>query len=977
MAETLYLIDAHSLIFQVFHAIPGMSGPKGQPTNAVYGFTGDLLRLRKKNPAYIVCAFDAPGKTFRDAMFAEYKVHRAPMPDDLRQQIPVIHRILQAMRVPVVEVPGVEADDAIATIAVDAENRGLEVLVCTGDKDLRQLINERVRICNIRKEQVMGVEELKADWGIAPNQVVELLALVGDSVDNVPGVPGIGMKTGQKLLQDYGTIENILANAEQLKGRVRENLKSHAEQLKLSRELVVLKRDVDLKCDWDAWRLQPFDFPTLLELFQECGFHRYANEVRTDYKPVVQAKPRADGQGDLFSGNGQPTQDVSSEVETELVNSPAKLEKLLEEIEKQPRIALKVVNSDANAMQGQIVGIAFSWEEGKAHYLPMVGQTFLSAQERPDKNVWPTGPEMVGQTFLSAGLGAILQSDQIQKLAHDIKEDIVALRRAGITLGGVAGDPMLASYLLTSGERNHNLDELSTRYLGRVPASFSSLMGTGKDRRSLDQIEPVELARVAGEQVEAAWRLSRLLDKELIAQDGLKELYEKLELPLIEVLADMEYNGVKVDVPLLGRLSEEFARQLADVERQVHALAGRPFNIGSPKQLRQVLFDELKLPKQRRTGITGEASTGQDVLEELAAEGHELPRRIIEHRQLAKLKGTYIDVLPGLVNPLTGRVHTSFGQASAATGRLSSSDPNLQNIPIRTDQGRQIRQAFVPSEPWDQLGVNNERVPRVGGPLRRGVNPETSDAANPCHTGPQWLLLTADYSQIELRFLAHYSKDTELRRAFQEDRDIHAYVAAQIYGVPEEQVDRHQRRNAKMVNFGTIYGLSAFGLAKRLGISKDEAGSFIDAYFRRYPGIGEFQSRVLEECRTKGYITTILGRRRFIEGIRSKSSYKQRNQAEREALNAVLQGSAADLIKQAMLNIHRRLRRESLSARMLLQIHDELVFEAPEPELERLAGIVAEEMTSAVEVSVPLKVDVAAGKNWLDVEPVEAKVLSS
>ncbi len=969
MAETLYLIDAHSLIFQVFHAIPGMSGPKGQPTNAVYGFTGDLLRLRKKNPAYIVCAFDAPGKTFRDEMFAEYKIHRAPMPDDLRQQIPVIQRILQAMRIPVVEVPGVEADDAIATIATDAEKRGMEVLVCTGDKDLRQLITERLKICNIRKEQVMGVEELKADWGIAPNQVVDLLALVGDSVDNVPGVPGIGMKTGQKLLQDYGTIEKILASAEQLKGRVRENLKSHAEQLKLSRELVILKRDVDMKCDWDAWRLQPFDFPALLELFQECGFHRYANEVRTDYKPVIQAKPRADGQGDLFSGNGQPTPDVSSEVETALVDSPAKLEKLLEEIEKQPRIALKVVNSDANAMQGRIVGIGFCWEDGKAYYVPWGATGWPPSRDEPASSTTAVKP-------CHAPLRAILESDQIQKLAHDIKEGIVALRRAGISLSGVAGDPMLASYLLTSGERNHNLDELSTRYLGRVPASFSSLMGAGKDRRSLDQITPTEIAGVAGEQVEAAWRLGRLLDKEIAAQEGLNDLYEKLELPLIEVLSEMEYNGVKVDVPLLGRLSEEFARQLADVERQVHALAGRPFNIGSPKQLRQVLFDELKLPKQRRTGITGEASTGQDVLEELAAEGHELPRRIIEHRQLAKLKGTYIDALPGLVNPLTGRLHTSFGQATAATGRLSSSDPNLQNIPIRTDQGRQIRQAFIPSEPWDQLGAN-DRVPRVGGTLRAEAGSQAGEAANPCHPGPQWLLLTADYSQIELRFLAHYSKDAELRRAFQEDRDIHAYVAAQIYGVPEEQVDRHQRRNAKMVNFGTIYGLSAFGLAKRLGISKEEAGSFIDAYFRRYPGIGEFQSRVLEECRTKGYITTILGRRRFIEGIRSKSSYKQRNQAEREALNAVLQGSAADLIKQAMLNIHRRLRREPLSARMLLQIHDELVFEAPEPELERVAGLVAEEMTSAVELSVPLKVDVAAGKNWLDVEPIEAKVLSA
>jgi DNA polymerase-1 len=915
MAETLYLIDAHSLIFQVFHAIPGMSGPKGQPTNAVFGFTGDLLRLRKKDPAYIVCAFDAPGKTFRDAMYAEYKAHRAPMPDDLRQQIPMIHRVLQAMRIPVVEVPGVEADDAIATIATEAEKRRLETLICTGDKDCRQLITEHVKICNIRKEQVMGVEELKADWGIGPGQVVDLLALVGDSVDNVPGLPGVGPKTARKLLQDYGNIENILVNADQLKGRVRENLKSHADQLQKSRELVILKRDVEMKLDWEAWRLQPFDVPALLALFQECGFHRYANEVRRDYKPVIVVRPTGSQQGDLFSGNGQPGETSASDVQTELIDSPAKFEKFLDELEKQPRIAIEAVASEWHPMQADLVGLAMCWQDDRAFYLPLAGLAREEIRER---------------------LRPFLKSDQIQKVSHDAKIDLMLLRRAGLPLSGLAGDPMLVSYLLTSGERNHNLEELATRYLGRIPNSVRNLLGAGKDRRRLDQLDASELASAAGEQANAAWRLSRPLDDELSTQEGLRDLYGKLELPLIEVLAAMEYNGVRVDVPLLGRLSEEFGRQLADLETTVHTLAGRPFNIGSPKQLRQVLFDELKLPKQRRTGIIGEASTGQDVLEELAAEGHELPRKVIEHRQLAKLKGTYIDALPGLVNPLTGRVHASFNQASTATGRLSSSDPNLQNIPIRTDQGRQIRQAFIAGEPG-------------------------------------WLLLTADYSQIELRFLAHYSKDTELQRAFQEDRDIHAYVAAQIYGVPEEQVDRHQRRNAKMVNFGVIYGLSAFGLAQRLGISKEEAGEFIDAYFRRYPGIGEFQARVLEECRTKGYVTTILGRRRFIEGIRSKSSYKQRNQAEREALNAVLQGSAADLIKQAMLNIHRRLRKEELSARMLLQIHDELVFEVPESELERTAGLVAEEMTSAVELSVPLKVDVAAGKNWLDVETVEVR----
>ncbi len=894
-----------------------MTGPRGQPTNAVFGFTGDLLRLIRKRPDYLVCVFDAPGKTFRDELFEEYKIHRAPMPEELVAQLPVIDSILEAMRIPILRVPGYEADDAIATVARQAEAQGIEVLICTGDKDLRQLISDRVKVYNLRKDAVLDRDALKADWGISPEQVIDLLALMGDSVDNVPGVPGVGIKTAQKLLQDFGTIEGVLANIDKIKGnKVRQNVRAHAEKLELGRKLVRLAPDVPVPCDWEAWRLQPMNAPALLALFQECGFHRFANEVRAEMKAAEPVKPQPiNEQADLFSGKAAPD---SWRGDYQLIDKPDQFATFLEQLQKQKRFAIDLEMTSLIPQDAEIVGFAFAWEPEKAYYLAVRG---------------PEGYPKLDPAETLRQLKPILESPTVEKVNQNIKYDLLVLRRAGVNLAGIAGDSMVADYLLTPGERNHNLDYLSQTHLCHTPIPISELIGKGKNQRRMDKIEPARVAEYSGEDADIAWRLCSLLEPRL-GPEGLDKRYRELEIPLIEVLAELEYNGVKVDVPRLERLSADFSGQLAGLEREIYALAGHAFNIASPKQLRQVLFDELKLPKQRKTGITGEASTGQDVLEELAGQ-HELPRKIVEHRQIAKLIGTYVDALPARVNARTGRVHTSFDQTVAATGRLSSSDPNLQNIPARTDLGRQIRQAFVAE----------------------------SDA---------WVLLTADYSQIELRILAHYSGDAELQRAFKEDRDIHAYVASQIYGVPEDQVDRHQRRNAKTVNFGVVYGLSAFGLAKRLSISNDEASAFIDAYFARYPGVERFQTELLAEARRKEFLTTILGhRRRFAaEGIRKYSTYRQRNQAEREALNTVLQGSAADLIKQAMLNIHRRLKREGSAARMLLQIHDELVFEVPRAELNTVAALVAEEMTTAIAFNVPIKVDLAAGPNWLDVEPI-------
>jgi DNA polymerase-1 len=907
------------MIFQVFHAIPAMTGPKGMPTNAVFGFTGDLLRLRRRNPDYLVCVFDAPGKTFRDDMYPEYKAHRAPMPDDLQLQIPLIQRLVQAMRLPIVQVPGVEADDAIATIARQAEERGIDVFICSADKDLRQMLTDRVKIYNLRKDTILDREGLRADWGVSPEQVIDMLALTGDSVDNVPGVPGIGIKTAQKLLQEYQSIDGIVAKLETMKaGKVRDNLRTHATTLEMSRNLVRLKCDVDLSCDWDAWKLQPWDSEALLELFQECGFHRYAREVREE-SPEPN-KPATDGQlfGDLLSKEAEPETKQGAkpwEANYQLIDTPTKFSTFLQELCKQKRFAIDTETTSIDPTRADIVGIAICWKAGEAYYLAVRG---------------PAGQPTLDPEHVVKKLKPILEDPAIAKINQNIKYDYLVFRRVGIVMNGIAGDSMIASYLLTSGERNHNLDELSTRYLEHQPIPITDLIGKGKNQRRMDEVDTAQVCHYSAEDADVAWRLCDILEPQLQA-NGLDVLYRDLELPLVAVLADLEYTGIKVDVPFLRRLSTEFAEQLTALEKSIYELAGHSFNIDSPKQLRQVLFDELKLPASRKTAITGEASTGQDVLEELAAGGHELPRKITDYRQVAKLKGTYVDALPSLVNPLTGRIHASFNQTVASTGRLSSSDPNLQNIPVRTELGRQIRQAFIPGE-------------------------------------PRWVLLTADYSQIELRILAHFSQDQALQEAFAADRDIHAFVAAQIYGVAEGQVTDAQRRNAKTVNFGVIYGLSAFGLAKRLGISQQEAETFIDAYFARYPGVAKFQEQLLAETRKTGYVTTMLGRRRAIQGIRATSTYRQRNQPEREALNAVIQGSAADMIKKAMLNLHRRLQREQSPARMLLQIHDELVFETRKENVKELAAVVEKEMTTALPLAVPVTVDVAAGGNWLDVE---------
>ncbi|SIN86494.1 DNA polymerase I [Singulisphaera sp. GP187] len=891
---TLYILDAYSLIYQVFHAIPLMTGPAGQPTQAVFGIFRDLVNLvRDRKPDYLAAAFDGAGRVFRSDLYPEYKAQRPAMPEELVPQIPVIRRVFDGFRVPVLMEAGAEADDVIATVCRRAEEQGLDVVICTADKDARQLLNDHVRIFNLRTQKFLDVAGLKGDWGIRPDQVVDLLSLTGDTADNVPGIPGIGLKTGAKLLEEFNDLENLLAHVDQVSGAKRkENLRQFAETARLARSLIVLREDLPLELDWESLKTTAPDTKQLKTLCIESGFHRFLTELPEDEK-----LPEAVWQTDYRT-----------------IDTPELLREFVAELAQQPRFCLDTETTAIDPLRADLVGLAFSWNEGVAYYLPVRGPMW-------DKHLDVT-------TTLEA-LRPILASDSSEKIGQNLKYDMLVLSRYGIEIGGPISDTMVLSYLLESGERNHNLDQLAHRFLDHTMVPISDLIGKGKTQKTMDQVEVARVAHYAGEDADATWRLEAILAAK-VRDEGLWPLYDELERPLITILAKMETAGIKVDVPLLSRLSKEFGGRLSTIEEEIYAQAGHPFNIGSGPQLRQVLFEELKLPSLQKTP-GGEPSTAQEVLEELAAK-HPLPRLLIQHRQLAKLKSTYLDSLPGLVHPGDGRVHASFNQGVTATGRLSSSDPNLQNIPVRTEDGRQIRQAFV-------AGTEG------------------------------WSLLTADYSQIELRILAHFSGDPALRQAFAADQDIHSVVAARIFGVAESAVDSSMRRVAKTVNFGVLYGLSPYGLAGRLGISQVDANAFIEAYFQEYEGVDTFITRTLETALATGRVETILGRRRPINGIKNTTGHN-RNLAERTAVNTVIQGSAADLIKRAMLTVDHQLRNQGLQARMLLQIHDELIFEAPDEEIAALAPLVRDAMATALKLDVPLKVDLAAGPNWLDVQPV-------
>ena len=811
--KSVYVVDSFSLIFQVFHAYPEMTGPRGEPVGAVLGFTRDMLGLlEQRKPDYLFCAFDLPGPTFRDELFDQYKANRKEMPPDLRPQIGSIRRVLEAMEIPVLGSPGFEADDVLATVARLVDSRGGECFLVSGDKDCRQLLTERVKIFNIRKQQVFDAAALAADWGVRPDQVVDFQSLVGDSVDNVPGVPGVGPKTAREFLEKFGTLDNLLEHIDEVAGKKKqENLREHRQKALLSRQLVRLDSQTPVRIDWPRGRPGQYDPARVGELFAEFGFHSLTSKMRgqaADAQPAPAAAP----------------------TKYETIDTPEKLRWLVDQMSRQPSISIDTETTSISPRWAELVGLSFSWSDGQAYYLPVRG---------------PAGSQLLDVHETLAALRPVLENPSIRKIGQNLKYDLVVLRSAGIEMAGVAFDSMLASYLLDAGERNHNLDELAVRYLNHTTTKISELIGTGKNQKRMDEVPIPQITHYAAEDADVVCGASaQPLDRRL-AEAGLQKLFETVEVPLIEVLTELEYNGIRVDVARLAELSRQYGEKLATVEQEIYALAGRTFNIGSPKQLQVVLFDELKLPRLRK--IKTGASTDADVLEELARK-HPLPAKIVEYRQYSKLKNTYVDALPQLIHPATGRVHASFNQSVAATGRLSSSDPNLQNIPIRTREGREIRSAFLPGEEG-------------------------------------WRLVAADYSQIELRVLAHLSGDATMRAAFDRDEDIHARVASQVYGVALDAVTSEMRRVAKAVNFGVIYGQSPFGLSKMLGIDQQEATEFIRAYFAGYPGISRFLETILAGCLRDGYVSTILGRRRSIRGVRPPSmSTAQPVESEAEEL---------------------------------------------------------------------------------------------
>ena len=894
MPDTLYLVDTFSLVFQVYYAIrQPMTGSRGQPTNAVYGFTGDIEHLlNEKRPTHLICAMESEGPAERVAMYEQYKAHREEMPNDLRPQIPLILDLIQAYNIPVVTSDGWEADDVIATLATRAAADGMDVRIVSSDKDLRQLIAPHVKIYSIRKRQFFDETELREEWGIRPDQVIDFQSLVGDSVDNVPGVPGIGPKKASDLLHHFGTLDSVLANADKAPGKkLAESLKTYADQARLSRNLVTLRTDLPITVDWDQARVREPDWDRLSEMFTDFGFRRYAEQARAHRKasPIKEARDH--------------------ERRWQTVDTPAAFAEFVAQLGRQSKFCVDLETTSTDPLRADIVGWAFAWENDSSYYLPVNG---------------PPGSNTLDGAQVVAALKPILEDPAREVINQNIKYDLLVLRRVGIRVPTLGVDPMIADFLLEAGARSHGLDELAQRYLNRKVIPISDLIGKGKQQLKMFEVDVGRAAEYASEDADVAWQLAHLLGDKL-RQDGLWDLYWNLERPLIHVLVEMEWNGVRVDVPELQRQSADLTGRLEALIHEIYDLAGREFNIGSPKQLAKVLFEDLGLPVVKRTK-TG-PSTDEDVLERLASR-HPLPAKIIEHRTLSKLKGTYLDALPKMVHPETGRLHTSFSQVSAATGRLASSEPNLQNIPIRTAEGRRIRKAFIPGQPG-------------------------------------WKLVCLDYSQIELRMLAHFCQDAALLEAFRKGEDIHRAVAAEVFHVPLDQVTSDQRRIAKAVNFGVVYGQTAFGLAALLGIDEADASQFIDDYFTRYAGVDRFIAETLQDCRQKGYAQTLLGRRREIDGIRPRR-FRNLNLPERTAVNTVIQGSAADLIKQAMIHIHARLSMGASPARLLLQIHDELVFEAPAEAVPDLVAMARHEMETALELRAPIEVDVKIGDNWFD-----------
>jgi len=905
MTETatrpLLLVDGSSYLYRAYHALPPLVTSQGQPTGAIKGVLNMLQSLMKSYPeSPIGVVFDAKGPTFRDELFAEYKSHRPPMPDDLRQQIEPLHACVKALGLPLLCIEGVEADDVIGTLARKAADQGQPVVISTGDKDMAQLVCPQVTLVNTMSGSTLDVDGVREKFGIGPELIIDFLALMGDKSDNIPGVPGVGEKTAQALLQGIGGLDELYARLDEIPAlgfrgskTTPKKLEENKQQAYLSYQLATIKTDCDLELSYDQLVPGEPDTEKLRELYTRMEFNSLLKNL-----DEITGEP-ASAEAASLSSSGYET-----------LLEEKDWQRWLDKLKKAAVFAVDTETTSLNYMQAELVGLSFAMEPGEAAYLPLTHN-------------YPGAPEQLDRNRVLAELKSLLEDPNKGKIGQNLKYDISVLARYGIELQGIAADTLLESYVLNSTATRHDMDSLALKYLGHKTTSFEDLAGKGKKQLTFDQIDLEQASHYAAEDADVTLRLHQTLAPQVKAEGRLQEVLEKLELPLVPLLSKIERQGVKIDVPHLQRHSQEMAQRILELEEEAHELAGRAFNLGSPKQLAEILFEEQKLPIKKKTP-KGAPSTAEAVLEELSLD-YPLPKVIMQHRGLSKLKNTYTDKLPLLVEPTTGRVHTSYHQAVTATGRLSSSDPNLQNIPIRSEQGRRIRQAFIAE--------------------------------------PGYKLVAADYSQIELRIMAHLSGDQGLLKAFAEDQDIHLATASEVFGTPAEQITPDQRRSAKAINFGLIYGMSAFGLARQLHLERQQAQTYIDRYFDRYPGVLRYMDSTRQSAGEKGYVETLFGRRLYLPEINSRN-YNLRQGAERTAINAPMQGTAADIMKKAMLDVQAWLNTSGLDARIIMQVHDELVFEVREDQVEALMEGVKPTMEQAAKLDVPLIVEAASGDNW-------------
>ncbi|WP_347988222.1 DNA polymerase I [Methylomonas sp. AM2-LC] len=899
-AKKLILVDGSSFLFRAFHAVPPLNNAKGEPTNAIYGVSNMLRKLlHDHDTPYFTVIFDAPGKTFRHDLYDQYKAHRPPMPDELRVQIKPLHDLIRSLGLPLIIEDGVEADDVLGSLAQYAAREGFRVIISTGDKDMAQLVTEQITLENTMTNTVLDSQGVIEKFGVRPDQIIDYLALMGDAVDNIPGVPKVGPKTAAKWLQEYGSLDNLMANAEQIKGKIGDNLRESLATLPLSQQLTTINCDIANHYTLDDLKRGE---PDIVALKQQLGSLGFSSWLKTFEGQTSETAVKAETTPSL------PVAPEHKDYQTILTQT--EFDGWLQNLKNADLFAFDTETTSLNYSEAEIVGVSFAINIGQAAYVPLA-HNYIDAPEQLDR-----------QQVLTA-LQPLLEDATHAKLGQNLKYDAHVLSNHGISLRGIGHDTMLESYVLNSTASKHNMDDLAKHYLGQDTIHYEDVAGKGAKQISFQEVDIIQATEYAAEDADITLRLHQTLSEQLQKQPRLWDLYQQIEIPLIDVLTQIEANGVMIDSDMLAQQSMELANRILGIEQHAHDVAGSTFNLGSPKQIQEILYDRLNLPVLKKTP-KGQPSTDESVLQELAL-SYPLPKLILDYRSMSKLKSTYTDKLPQQINSKTGRVHTSYHQAVAATGRLSSSDPNLQNIPIRSEEGRKIRQAFI---------------------------------------APQgYKMVAADYSQIELRIMAHLSGDTGLLTAFSQGVDVHSATAAEVFEVDISQVTQDLRRSAKAINFGLIYGMSAFGLAQQLGLSRNQAQAYIDLYFARYPGVKQYMDSIREQAKLQGYVETLFGRRLYLPEINSRNA-ALRQYAERTAINAPMQGTAADIIKRAMIACHNWIRDSRPDVKMIMQVHDELVFEVAESQLETSIETIRNRMSAAASLDVPLLVDVGCGENW-------------